>query len=134
MPADQEELSPDQPASESVSYKALRINNLREGYEKLPEHMRGAMQRYIEDGIEPGSFLEAVLCNDLTAAFGRADHINRDRLFDYASFLHNHAPLICWGSRETYLAWIKKGGLNGRFAGLGPKNEGHPPQEQDDAS
>ena len=51
-------------------------------YDLLPEHIRGAMKRYIEDRLQPGGFLEAVLSNDLAGAFGRADHINRDRLFD----------------------------------------------------
>ncbi len=61
-------------------------------YELLPEHMREGMRRYIEKGAEVGSFLMAVLSNDLMEAAGRADHINLERLADYAHFLYNYAP------------------------------------------
>ena len=48
----------------------------------IPDHMHGAVIRYVEDGIEPGGFLEAVLCNDLKGAVMRADAINKARLFN----------------------------------------------------
>ena len=67
-------------------------------YELLPEHMRDGMKRYIERGIEGGSFMTAVLCNDLMGALGKADEINRDRLWDYGNFLYNEAPSSCHGS------------------------------------
>lgn len=66
------------------------------------------MKLYIENGIEPGSFLTAVLENDLMEAFGRADDINRERLFDYCSFLYNEAPPACFGSKEKVKLWIKQ--------------------------
>lgn len=79
----------------------------------LPVHMRAGMRLYIESGIEPGSFLAAVLCNDLREAIGRADHINRDRIPDYVQFLYNRAPSACWGSPAKYLKWVSHGGLSG---------------------
>ena len=74
-------------------------------YSKLPEHCRGGMKRYIEEGIPPGDFLEAVICNDLVQAFARADDTNITRLFDYANFLYNEVPSVCWGSKEKMLGW-----------------------------
>lgn len=85
-------------------------------YSKLPAHMRDAMVRYIEWGIEGGSFLNAVLCNDLMTALSKADDVNRVRLFDYGAFLYCDAPSGCYGSREAVAAWIAKGGLNGLAA------------------
>lgn len=82
-------------------------------YDDLPEHMQDGMRLYIERGIEGGSFMMAVLCNDLMGACGRADHINRERLFDYCNFLYNEAPSSCWGSSEKVEAWIARGGLHG---------------------
>ena len=82
-------------------------------YSKLPHHMQDGMKLYIEEGIEPGSFMSAVLCNDLMEACNRADHVNIERLRDYASFLYNHAPRSCYGSREIFSKWIGHGGLNG---------------------
>lgn len=73
----------------------------------LPEHMRGAMQRYIENRIPPGSFLMAVLSNDLMDALGRADSVNRVRLRDIAVWLYNFSPSGCFGSVEKVRAWLQ---------------------------
>lgn len=83
-------------------------------YEQLPEHIRGGMRRYIESGIEPGSFLTAVLCNDLMGALGKADEINRERLWDICAFLYNEAPSACFGSVEAFQSWVQRGGTEGR--------------------
>jgi hypothetical protein len=72
----------------------------------IPQHMRGAMQRYIENRIPPGSFLTAVLANDLMGALRRADHINRECLHDYGMWLANYAPPACYGSPEAVRAWL----------------------------
>lgn len=82
-------------------------------YELLPEHMREGMRRYIEHGILPGSFLRAVLTNDLMEACGQADDINLARLADYARFLYNYAPRGAYGSKENVAEWIKHRGLAG---------------------
>ena len=82
-------------------------------YDLLPAHMQGGMRAYIEDKIPPGGFLRAVLANDLTGAFGRADHINVHRIRDYVDFLYNEAPSSCWGSEEKVSAWLKEGEQNG---------------------
>lgn len=75
--------------------------------ELLPEHMWGGMKRYLENGIMPGSFLTAVLLNDLKGALGQADHINRNRLHDIVTFLYNYAPGTCWGSPDKVNAWVE---------------------------
>lgn len=72
----------------------------------IPEHMRDGIVRYIENGIEPGSFLTAVICNDLTQACACADSQNRRLLFEYIDFFYNYAPRSCWGSREKFDSWI----------------------------
>ena len=82
-------------------------------YTVLPKHMRDGARRYIEHGIKPGSFLTAVICNDFTAAFMRADDINRAALPDFGRFFEGEAPDACWGSPEIFNAWVKRGGLEG---------------------
>jgi len=77
----------------------------------IPEHMRGPLRRYIENGIQPGGFLLAVLCNDLMDACLRADATNINRLPDYVNFLYNSAPPPCFGARERVAKWIANGGL-----------------------
>lgn len=74
--------------------------------EYLPEHMVGGMKRYLFDRIEPGSFLMAVLVNDLKEAVGRADHINKQRLGDIVMFCANGLPNIAWGSKEKVEKWL----------------------------
>ena len=77
------------------------------GEDVIPGHMIGALRRYIDHGIEPGSFLTAVLSNDLMGAAGRADHANWRLLGVYAAYLHNMCPSGCYGSPESVAAWVK---------------------------
>jgi hypothetical protein len=74
--------------------------------ELLPEHMVGAMHRYLFDRIPPGSFLTCVLSNDLRGAFGAADLVNRSRLVDIVEFCRRALPSISWGSSEQVNKWL----------------------------
>jgi hypothetical protein len=73
----------------------------------LPEGLRAGMRRYIEHGILPGGFLQAVLRNDLKEATLRADDTNLLAMRDIVLFMHAEAPSGCWGSREKVEAWAK---------------------------
>ncbi len=77
-------------------------------YNSLPEHMQSGARLYIEQGIEPGRFLMAVLCNDLSGAASRADGINQRCLLDWAMWLHNDISASAWGSEEKVLAWMEQ--------------------------
>lgn len=74
----------------------------------IPGYMQGGLRRYILEGIQLGSFLTAVLENDLMEAAGRADSVNLTALADYATYLYNYAPQSCHGSPEKVAAWVKK--------------------------
>lgn len=74
---------------------------------EIPERMMGGIARYIEQGIIPGSFLTAVICNDLADAVGRADEENMANLPAYVAYFDNEAPATCWGSRERMAAWVE---------------------------
>lgn len=79
-------------------------------YSRLPSHMQEGARLYVEDGIEPGGFLMAVLCNDFVGAFSRADAVNGEFMRDWAEWLYNEAPSTCWGSREkveSYMASVQ---------------------------
>ena len=82
-------------------------------YDELPAHMRQGTKNYIENGVLPGSFLQAVICNDLFGAIRKADDINIQRLEDWLLFFYSDAPDGCYGSKEKMIAWINIGGLNG---------------------
>ncbi len=72
----------------------------------IPPHLEGGLTRYLEDGIPPGSFLEAVLSNDLKEACSRGDSESLAGLVDLVCWLYNHAPMNCWGSPERVRDWI----------------------------
>jgi hypothetical protein len=78
----------------------------------IPDYMIGGLRRYIEYGVPPGSFLTALLSNDLRATFERADDENRRCVENYVRFLYSYAPSQCWGSPARFDAWCKKGGLS----------------------
>ena len=86
---------------------AMQLENL------IPDYMHSAIVRYVLHGIEAGGFLDAVICNNLFKAVGKADDINRNCLHEYCAFFYNDAPAACYGSKEKRDAWIKHGGLIG---------------------
>ena len=75
--------------------------------EMIPEHMQGAVKRYVEEGIHPGDFLTSVIEHELFVACAVADNVNRHHLFEYACWFHNHAPGLCHGGKERMEAWIE---------------------------
>lgn len=77
-------------------------------YELSPEGLRGEMQRYIEHGIRPGSFLMACLVNRFAEAVILADEENLARIRDIAQFLHNEVPMSLWGDARRVTNWIAK--------------------------
>ena len=80
-------------------------------YSILPKHMQEGMRLYIEKGIQPGSFLTAVLENDLVRSFESAEFLNQHRLLDFAVFLVHQAPRGCWGDTETVNRWLEGRGM-----------------------
>ena len=75
------------------------------GYQ-IPDYMWDGINRYIEHGIEPGSFLTAVIQNDFVNAVAQADDNNIRNLPAYANYFYNHAPPQCWGSAEVMSEWM----------------------------
>lgn len=77
-------------------------------YEILPEGLRSGMKLYVEQGILPGGFLTAVLENNLSGAFQRADSRNLPRLQSIVEWCYWELPSPAWGSTGAVAAWIKK--------------------------
>ena len=91
----------------------MTVTIRRIDYTGLPEHMRDGARRYIEHGIPPVLFLVSVICNDLHGAYDNADNINRFNINSFVRFFQSEAPDACWGSPEIFVAWIKRGGMEG---------------------
>lgn len=75
-------------------------------YTQIPPHMMERLRAYTECHQPVGDFLQAVICNDLSGAFARADDTNIEIIGVYVAWFYNEAPGSCHGSRDMYRAWI----------------------------
>ena len=92
-----------------MKYDTLKYvaDEIDKGFEELdlPEYMKDGVMLYVFQGVRPGSFLTAVLENNLTQSFGQADHNNVACMFDWAKLLYMYLPSQCWGSKEIVANW-----------------------------
>jgi hypothetical protein len=70
-----------------------------------PDHLRTGLLRYVADGILPGGFLQAVLCNNLRETYARANFGSRGAIPALLECLTWHMPPAAWGSCEKVLTW-----------------------------
>jgi hypothetical protein len=68
--------------------------------------MFSSLRGYVEQHIPVGSFLEAVISNDLKQAVQQADDTNIRNIPAFVGYLYNNAPSECWGSKEKYKRWL----------------------------
>ena len=73
----------------------------------VPDYMMDGLHLYLTQGIPPGSFLTAVLSNDLMGSVERADTNNRHALIGWVQLLYNEMPSFSWGSPEKVQQWIE---------------------------
>lgn len=76
--------------------------------DSIPDHTRDALKDYIERGVPVGSFLHAVLSNDLAGAVFKADRANKPAIADIVNWVYHHAPEACWGSEAKVIRWIQE--------------------------
>tara|TARA_R110000796_G_scaffold30559_2_gene81564 strand:- start:1185 stop:1568 length:384 start_codon:yes stop_codon:yes gene_type:complete len=91
-------------------------------YSLIPnQSMVAGFKNYVEHGIAPGSFMTALLSNNLTASFDRADTTNLDLLTErsvdedghelkpaWIHWLWWNIPSPLWGSKEAVIEHCKK--------------------------
>lgn len=88
--------------------------SVRKAAQSLPSHMQEGAIGYVLLGWHPGSFLSAVLRNDLIDAATNADEQNKYALYAWAVFVYNAVPMPARGSQEAITKWVEQGGLNGQ--------------------
>ena len=76
------------------------------GQKVIPKRTRDNIDRYVKEHHPPGSFLIAVLSNDLVESIGWADEGNREALFEIVGYCYNMIPSECWGSRKAVRRWL----------------------------
>ena len=76
-------------------------------YNKAPNNSGESFKLFVEEGVPTGSFLEALLSNNLSSACSRADHVNRRIIYEYVYFMWEELPSAAWGSPERYKDWLQ---------------------------
>lgn len=71
----------------------------------VADHLRGGLVRYVADGILPGGFLQAVLCNNLREAITRGSYDSIVTLPALITVLAWDFPDEAWGSVARVLGW-----------------------------
>ena len=74
---------------------------------QVPKCMRDGLLRYLEERIEPGQCLRAILENNLHEAFSRADDEVMENMHAIVAYLYNEAPSPSWGSPAKVTAWLE---------------------------
>ena len=80
-------------------------NLWRNGLDLVPEHMRPSVRNYLEHGLYPGSFVEALFANDLAVAIQLADEINFKSLRNLMKFVTLYAPSTSQHSYHNVKTW-----------------------------
>jgi hypothetical protein len=76
--------------------------------DEVIDHLYPGIRRYIDNHIEPGSFLRSVLENDLRGACARAADVGmRWALYEVVTYLDIYAPEECWGSAKKVELWLE---------------------------
>ena len=65
-----------------------------------------AVKDYRDNRHERGSFVMAVLENNLHAAIQRADGTSWDSIRQLVEYVYWEMPADCWGSAEAVSAWL----------------------------
>jgi len=73
----------------------------------IPQYTLDSLTRYVEHGIPPGSFLCAVLENNLFSAVGRADKANLAALPEIVKYVYNEVPSPAWGNSKAVSDYIE---------------------------
>jgi hypothetical protein len=72
-----------------------------------PVHILDSIDRFVRHRIAPGSFVTAVLSNDLTGAYLTGDEDSLRGLGDIMRYVHWEIPSGCHGSRSIVERWLK---------------------------
>ena len=74
---------------------------------RIPLSTIEALERHVTKGYPPGSFLEAVLANDLKGACKLGDEDNLHGLVALVGYIYNKVPVICSGTKTLVRLWIE---------------------------
>lgn len=103
------------PADQADLRGAMKqLTNIEEAYYiqlvtcRVPVHLQDGLVLYLVHHKKPGSFLLAVLKNNLRDACGSADETSGRHLPELVRFLYSHAPAVAWGNHALVTAWLQE--------------------------
>lgn len=94
----------------AVTYQRTGGGPFYRDSQNIPPEMKASIDAHVMTGKPTGSFLQAVLENDLKTAVVKADESNYLLLGAIVGYCCNEIPVICWGSEDAVAAWRRKGG------------------------
>lgn len=71
----------------------------------LPKCKQKSIDKYVEDGTDPGHFLGSCLANDLQGAYSHADSWGLELIPVIVKYIFNRIPSCCWGDWKTVENW-----------------------------
>jgi len=95
-----------------AALRMCSVDDVERKVAAIPARMLMGIARYLALGVMPGSFLQAVISNDLRLAATRADPENLHLLRDYVLLFVNDLPDECWGDKAAMQAWCDMGGMD----------------------
>lgn len=78
----------------------------KDDYKDVPERLLMSLDMYAQEKRPVGSFLKAVLENDLFMAVGYADPESMACLKKIVTYIHCQLPSGCWGSKDNVKEWL----------------------------
>jgi hypothetical protein len=79
----------------------------------IPTRIKEAIDLHVTHGQSCGSFVSAVLLNDLKDSIGMADEECLANIRDIVGYCYNKLPSCCWGSKEKVRVWREHQGFEG---------------------
>jgi hypothetical protein len=78
----------------------------------IPKETKEAIERYVNAGLDPGDFLQAIMSNDLMGACKLADEHNLRAIVAIAQHVYSNVPMNCHGTKDIVRLWIELGSAN----------------------
>jgi len=86
--------------------RTFTLDEAKRKYPTISPDIVESIFRYVVHHTPTGSFLRAVLENNLKESFARADDHNQGTMFEIVKLVYNDIPMGCWGSPAEVWEWL----------------------------
>jgi len=89
-----------------IHFVAGDLTQMPNQYTPIPDHTRETLIAYVIDRHPPGSFLRAVMENNLTEAVCQADELNLPAIHPIVVWAYNFVPALARGNPAKVRSWL----------------------------